>query len=315
MMRRSRLRPARFDELGLRRAIGDRMLPLMVAAMTFLAALALSGAIAASDLARHWRWGASSVLTAQVPRPNEPGAAGQTRMDRALTLLRGTPGVESARVLGAAEMTELLRPWLGGGNTQAGQTALPLPGVMEVHLADAALDTEGLARRLARDVPDALLESHGVWAARLAVLARSLQACAGLALAVVAGVAAAVVAVATRAGLSARREAIEIVHGLGATDGWIARRFASRATWLALLGGTAGAVAALPALLALAAVASPFLLGAGGSGVGDAGEAGDMAGFLPDALWFALLGLPPGAALIGWATAQGTVRTWLRRLP
>jgi hypothetical protein len=36
---------------------------------------------------------------------------------------------------------------------------------------------------------------------------------------------------------------------LGATDGYIAGRFAARATLLAALGGTAGALAALPVLL------------------------------------------------------------------
>jgi cell division transport system permease protein len=87
-----------------------------------------------------------------------------------------------------------------------------------------------------------------VWIRRLSVLSRSLQACAGLALLLVAAVAAAVIAVATRAGLVARREAIEIVHGLGATDSYIAARFAGRATLLAATGGIAGAVIALPVL-------------------------------------------------------------------
>ena len=106
--------------------------------------------------------------------------------------------------------------------------------------------------------PGTLTESHGIWIGRLTALARSLQACAGAALLVVAGVAAAVIAVATRAGLAARREAIEIVHGLGATDGYIAARFAGRATLLASLGAVAGAAAALPVLLELASLAAPF---------------------------------------------------------
>ena len=79
--------------------------------------------------------------------------------------------------------------------------------------------------------------------------------------------AAAVIAVATRAGLAARREAIEIVHGLGATDGYIAARFAGRATLLAATGGIAGAVLALPVLLTLANLAAPFTGGAAGGDV------------------------------------------------
>ena len=150
-----------------------------------------------------------------------------------------------------------------------------------------------------------------MWIRRLARLSRSLQACAGMALLLVAAVAAAVIAVATRAGLAARREAIEIVHGLGATDGYIAARFAGRATLLAATGGMAGRAA-------------------GAAGAADAGHArralrrrGDCPGqpgrgalaALPLALWLALPGLPAAAAAIGFLTAQGTVRWWLRRLP
>ena len=73
---RRSLRPAGFDELGLRRAISDRMLPFLVAAMAFLAALALAGWVGAASLARHWQQGAESALTVQVPQPQEPAAQG-----------------------------------------------------------------------------------------------------------------------------------------------------------------------------------------------------------------------------------------------
>jgi cell division transport system permease protein len=124
-------------------------------------------------------------------------------------------------------------------------------------------------------------------------------------------VAAAVIAVVTRAGLSTRREAIEIVHGLGATDAYIAGRFAARATVLAAVGAAGGALVALPVLLALARMAAPF--------AGDAGAAADTLqdalGSLPAPLWLALPCLPAGAGAIGFTTAHGTVRRWLRRLP
>ena len=71
-----RLRPAGFDELGLRRAVSDRMLPFLVGAMAFLAALALGGWIATASLAQHWRLGAAAAMTVQVPHPTEPAAQG-----------------------------------------------------------------------------------------------------------------------------------------------------------------------------------------------------------------------------------------------
>lgn len=301
------LRPARFDDLGLRRALSDRLLPSLVAAMAFLAALALAGTVAASALAHHWQAGAGSVLTVQVPQPTAP-AADRTgaRLGRVLAVLRGTAGVASARALDEDELAALLRPWLGSG---PGRIALPLPAVIEVRLADPSMEVGRLAAQVSAAAPGTLLESHDVWIRRLAILARSLQACAGLALAVVAFVAVAVIAVATRAGLSARRDAIEIVHGLGATDSYIAGRFARRATGLATAGAAIGALAALPVLLGLAMLAAPF------TGQGEGNGAAEIAAALPPALWLSLPALPMIAAVIGWVTAQGTVRRWLRRLP
>ena len=302
------LRPAGFDELGLRRALADRALPFLVAAMALLAALALAGWDGAAALARHWEQGAGEALTVQVPQPNDPAAQGTgTRLDRVLALLRGSPGIASADALTSEQLDALLQPWLGAA---ANRLAVPLPAIVAVRLTQGDVDTAPLAARLDNAAPGTLTENHDIWISRLARLSRSLQACAGMALLLVAAVAAAVIAVATRAGLAARREAIEIVHGLGATDSYIAARFAGRATMLATTGGLVGALLALPVLLTLALLAAPF-----------AGPApppttpAEVLAALPPALWLALPGLPAAAATIGFLTAQGTVRWWLRRLP
>lgn len=308
LRRESLLRPAGFDDLGLRRALAGWMLPFLVAAMAMLAALALGGAVGAASLARQWHVGAAAVLTVQVPKPADPIAGGkETRLDRVLALLRATPGVVVARALPEAELTDLLRPWLGA---ETGRISLPLPGVVEVRLAEGARPADDLPRRLAAAVPDVLVEGHGPWLRRLSALARSLLACAVAALALVAGIAVVVVAVATRAGLAARREAIEIVHGLGATDAYVAGRFAARITWLAAAGGLLGTLLALPMLAGLSWLAAPFV----GAGTSFTAEF-ELRAALPLALWGLLPGLPAAAGLIGWLTAQITVRRWLRQLP
>ena len=298
------------DDLGLGRALGERMLPLIVAAMSFLAALALAGSVGAAALAQRWQEGAASVLSVQVPKPTTPSLdqPAQSRLERVLAVLRGTPGIGTARPLSEAELTELLKPWLGSG---AGRLALPLPAVIEVHLTGAGPDMAGLSQRLEATAPGTTPESHGVWVRRLSALARSLEACAWVALALVAGIAAAMIAIATRAGLAVRRDAIEIVHGLGATDAIIAGRFAARATRNTAGGALLGALVALPVLLVLTDLAAPFAT----VGAQPATAAIPWIGALPTALWVALAGLPVVAALIGWTTTQITVRRWLRQLP
>jgi cell division transport system permease protein len=303
------LRPSGFDDLGLRRAMSDRMLPLLVAAMAFMAALALAGWFGAAALARHWQEGAGAALTVQVPQGGDPAAGEEgTRLASVLTLLTGTPGVASVHALSDAELADLLKPWLGA---IAGRMAIPVPAVIAVHLTTAAADLDPLASRLEAVAPGTLVEDHGIWIRRLEVLARSLQACAGLALLLVTSVAAALIAVATRAGLAARRETIEIVHGLGATDRYIAGRFAARATLLAAVGASLGAVVALPILVTLAQMAAPF----GAQAVSSGNPAQDALSALPPALWLALPCLPASAAAIGYITAHSAVRRWLRRLP
>jgi cell division transport system permease protein len=301
------LRPSGFDDLGLKRALSDRLLPLLVAAMAFLAALAFAGAIATATLAQRWQEGAAAELTIQVPSPADPATAtSRTRLDAVLAILHAEPGILSATPMSSADLSGLLKPWLG----PAGSTlALPLPAVISVQVTSGEPVPPGLAAKLVAAAPDTDVESADVWAARLSALARSLQACAAVALLVVVAVAVAVVAVATRAGLSARRESIEIVHGLGATDAYIAGRFARRAMRLAAAGGAGGAIAALPVLLWLAYLAAPFTQGAS-----TAGEPPPLFA-LPLALWVALPALPIATAAIGFATAEGTVRAWLRRLP
>ena len=313
-MTRSLLRPPGFDDLGVKRALSDRLLPSLVAAMTFLAALALAGAIGATALAQHWRQGAGGMMTVQVPQPADPAPpsasyGGGTRLDRVRTVLGATAGVSGARVLNDAELRTLLRPWLGAGT---GEIAIPLPAVIDVQLdqrgGGAGPDRAAMTAALEIAAPGTLVEEHDRWVNRLTVLARSLQACAGLALAVVAFVAVAVIAVA-RAGLSSRRDAIETVHGLGATDRYIARSFAQRATVLAGAGAALGALAAVPVLAGLTGLAAPF-----GTGVAPEGVLA-MVAATPAGLWLAVACLPPLAASIGWITAQRTVRRWLRRLP
>ncbi len=331
---------SRIDHLGLNSAMADRLLPLLVGAMSFLAAMAVAGTLAAAALAQQWQGDTGAALTIQVPDPASPataspgaasagaaspgaaspgaaspgaaspgaaspaaspGAASKTtRLAAVLAALQANPAVAAPRALSSAETDALLRPWLGA---DAAALALPVPAVITATLTGPS-SAEQLRAALGQPAPGTLVETGARWAERVAALTASLQASAAAILLIVALVAAAVVAVATRAGLAQRREAIEIIHGLGALDGDIAERFAARAMALAVLGAASGAVLALPVLFWLAALAAPF------AGVAPY----STVPHLPVSLWAALPVLPVAAAAIGWGTAQLTVRGWLRSL-
>lgn len=308
-------RMAKVDTLGLRRLPGSVLLPTTVAAMVLLAALALCAVHAASALAQRWGTGPAASATLQVPQPGETlrDAAGRpvSRIDRAMAVLAATPGVAKAQLLEPADVARLLQHWLGGG---ADSVTLPMPAVVAVTLQPGG-DIGPLRSRLEEAVPGASLDLHEAWVRQIGLIARSLEISALAALLVVALIAAAVVAIATRAGIAARRDVVEIVHGLGATDGYIARRFAWRAAVLALGGGLIGMLLAAPLMVGLAQVAAP--LGIGGVSLSSiqAGGLADLLRGVPVTLWGGVLAMPLAAAAIGFATTWMTVRAWLRSVP
>jgi cell division transport system permease protein len=260
----------------MRRALSDRLLPLIVGAMVFLAALASAGALAAASLADRWNTGAAAIITITVSSP-EALQNGMSRAQSVASVLAASPGISSARRLPEQEIKALLEPWLGA---DPAALALNLPAIFELH-ATPGLSTSALEARLAQEAPGTVIQRNGEWISRLAALARSLQACAALA------VAAATVGVATRAGLAARRDAIEIVHGLGATDHMIASQFAHRITMLVLAGAVVGLGLVVPLLFGLAALAEPFTV-PGPRAV----DAVGLVQLLPPLLWGLLMALP-----------------------
>ena len=104
------------DPLGLRRALSDRLLPALVAAMALLAALALAGAQGAAALAARWQRGAAAAVTVQTPAM-PPRAASTARWRRCAPCRRW----RRRGAMDPARLAALLRPWLGEA------PALPLP--------------------------------------------------------------------------------------------------------------------------------------------------------------------------------------------
>lgn len=306
----ARRHASRADRIGLRTAMSDRLLPFVVAAMSFLAALALAGSLAAGTLATRWLSGAQGLLTIEIADPTQPVTdGGPARADAVLKAVKALPGLSKARQLSGPELAKLLRPWLGAAASD-GSLPIALPAVIVVHATSTAPDTATLTNRLDKIAPGTTVESGRRWAKRLAELTTSIRASAAAILIIVALVAASVVAVAVRAGLAQRRDAIEIIHGLGALDSDIANQFAKRAMRLSAAGGLVGGLLAPPVLAWLGSLASGLVSTAPqpppGSGVGFAG--------LPALLIATPLIFTIAAALIGWIAAQVTVRGWLRRL-
>ena len=219
----------------------------MVAALSFLAGLAAVGALAGHRAAEGWRTeligSATVVVRAQGTETADEAAA------RAADVVSGVKGVAEARALDAAKAQALIAPWIGPGGLPAD---LPTPRLVAVDLdpkapasgAAIAAALKAARRRRRRRRPQPLARRRSCAPARRP--RRSPPAIFALIVAVLG----AVVAFATRQGLAARRDVVEVLHLAGATDGFIARLFQARFARSAAQAGLAGA-----ALAALAAAA------------------------------------------------------------
>ena len=218
----------------------DRALVFVVATLCFLACLTVFAALAGDRAAQGWKGDLAASATVMV-RP-KGGESSSEAAARAAEALAGAPGVSEARVLDRAEAERLLEPWLGKGNIP---DDLPLPLLVTLDLDPAHPATPAAMKEaLAKGGVDADVDDHSRWMgeverAGLVVRAAALAACL-----LTAAAAGAVIAFATRAGLAARHEVVEVLHLTGARDSFVAGLFQRRFAGLAFRAGAYGALIA-----------------------------------------------------------------------
>jgi cell division transport system permease protein len=178
----------------------------------------------------------SRSLTVQVINPDRDVRDKETRA--ALDELRRTPGVTAATRETDDQMAALLEPWLGKG---AVGSDLPIPALIDVKLAEEpAVDVAALSAALAKVAPSARVDAHERWLADLLVLMRIVQWVSGIIVGLVGLATVVIIIFATRAGLAAHRETVEIVHMMGARDSTIAGAFQWRFLWVGIKGAILG---------------------------------------------------------------------------
>ncbi len=250
----------RFDTpLVPRNSISGRALVAVVAIMTFLASLTTGAVILVSGAASEWQSDVAREVTIQVV-PG-PGRDTDATVDKAVSVARAFPGIGDVRPYTKDESTKLLEPWLGSGLSL---DQLPVPRLIVVRIASgAAPDLSQLRKTLAEQVPGATLDDHRGWIDRM-------NAMAGTAVAVGVGIlilmiAATVLSVtfATRGAMATNKTVIEVLHFVGAKNGFIAGHFQRHFLLLGLQGGGIGGGGAI-LLFALAALVSRWFAGTAG---------------------------------------------------
>jgi cell division transport system permease protein len=272
-----------------------RFLPWIVALMAFLATLAVGAGSVIHDSLDRWDLGLRGTLTVLIPAPAADLAWPPDKIEAVMNQVRSTPGVLSVEPVPAATQARLLKPWLG---SEVDPATLPLPVLLDVHLAQTAiLDEPNLLYRLRKVIPGTSVETHGAWLGRVFGLMRVAEIGAAIVVGLIAGTAIITVIFATRTRLLLHVDHIDLLHLIGAPDGYIARQFQNHAFKLGFKGGALGL---LPAVLVFAGVK---IWGRNAELVGDMAAALEF----PMPVTIGILCMPLGLGIIALITARITV--------
>jgi cell division transport system permease protein len=242
-----------------RNSISGRALIAVVAIMTFLASITIGAAILVSRAAGEWQSEISREVTIQVIPA--PGRDVDSLVDKAVSVARAFPGVAEVRPYSKDESAKLLEPWLGTGLSLS---ELPVPRLIIIKLAsDATPDLAQLRRLLAEQVPGAMLDDHRGWIDRMRAMSGTAVGVGLGALVLMFAATILSVTFATRGAMATNKAVIEVLHFVGAKNGFIARNFQHHFLLLGLQGGAIGGGAAI-ILFALAGLVSRWFAGTAG---------------------------------------------------
>jgi cell division transport system permease protein len=283
-----------------RATISARALVAVVAIMTFLAALTTGAVMLVRAAASEWQADVAREVTIQI----RPAAGRDIEADvaKAAAIARASSGVADVRPYSKEETSRLLEPWLGSGLQL---DDLPVPRIIVVQLATGATpDLAPLRQALGEQIAGASLDDHRGFVDRMRAIARAVLAGGIGVLLLVLAATVLSVAFATRAAIATNRPVIEVLHLIGAKDGFIAGHFQRHFLQLGLKGGMIGGGAAI-ALFAILEFFGGHLVGTAGGDQFGALLGGASIGPLGYLAVLAQVGL---IALITGATSRHTVQ-------
>ena len=223
-------------------------LPWISMLMIFIASLTLAGGLTAYRGLSAWNADVSGAMTVQIPttddKGNSIGDLVNEQIEKALTVLRTSPGVMGARVLDDEQMFRLMTPWIG---QNADIASLPLPKVIDV-----AVDPRNppildqLSQELAEQVPSAVLDTHRIWLDNLIAMANGFMKLTVFILGLLILTTAFTVIYSSRTSLGVHKKVIRLIHLMGANDLYIAWQYAYRVFKLTFLGGLFGLLLSMP---------------------------------------------------------------------
>jgi len=229
------------QDLPLKNDIAARFLPLIIGSMVYVGTLCFVFTLFILSATHLWENQLRTQITLEVPT--------SSLQAQVLQVLSKTPGVQQAAAVPKKEVETLLQSLLG--------TALPvdlqaLPVLIEVSLnGRESLDVPMLEARLKNISPQIQLVDHRPWQTQVESLINASVVLASTLTFLVLLTALVTTTFATRTSLLIHRQVIEVLHLIGATNGYIARQFQVHALKQGLIASAIGAALAFLTFLGI----------------------------------------------------------------
>ena len=212
-------------------------LTLVIAIMSFLAALTAGGVYVIFNAANVWTNKISAEITVQVqPRAGDMGDEKAAELTR---FLSDQIGIKRVTPFTREQSLKLVEPWLGKSEVLK-TFAIPRLIAVEVD-ADNPPDISTLRKVLEAKYPGALLDDHGHWRAEIRRLTRLLELAGIGMLFLMATATGGVIIAAATSSLASNREIVSVLNFVGAEEKFIAGQFEKHFLWVGIKAGIVGA--------------------------------------------------------------------------
>lgn len=236
----------RYD-LPLNKDEGTNFLRLLIALMSFLAAMALVGSFTLDSMTQRWSSGLENKLTIEIPAEKTSGDMRDkdemaSLLKQVEAVLRNEPIVKSVDVLDDQDIQDLVEPWLG---KDAPLQDIPLPGLISVETHSSEPQA---MEKMAADIKvvdsGIIIDTHEAWLQSLLKMIGSLRFAAFVVVVIIAATTITAIAGAIRSRIAVHKADVELLHLMGANDEYIVRQFQRHALTIALQGSLVGTVIA-----------------------------------------------------------------------
>ena len=210
----------------------ERPLFVIMAIMSFLAALSLILVLMGLRQSASWQNDLLSAATVQISGENKIQDS-----NTAINLLEVLPGIQSATALSENENRALLNPWIG-------ELELPedisVPVLIKLNIDRSKFDAQKVNAALSQTGIQASIDNHRQWSENLRSTWNRIRLGLLSLLGIILGATIAISTFATRSVMQVRKNIIQVLGQVGATDSFVGGLFVRRFLSLGLKAALTG---------------------------------------------------------------------------